>query len=305
MAKLDFDKVKAEYEQLFTTMVIKQSRMAAADAIVTKIADHKSVYETVMLATGVPWQIAGIIHSMEAGLNFGGHLHNGDPLTARTVQVPKGRPKTGEPPFTFAESAIDALQYDGLAGLDSWQLAETLYRFEKYNGIGYRKRGINTPYLWSFSNHYSKGKFVKDGKFDPNAVSRQCGAAVLLKRMIDREIFAFTGMPHPLDVIFNGTLEPTVAAFVHKGNSWIAPRLLVPFVPGLSVTAISYNPLRITLHYQKTSNANAARTRTFSGEMFQGNGHVDASDFVIDFLGLKLSFNGAASPARLEITKVS
>jgi lysozyme family protein len=28
---------------------------------------------------------------------------------------------------------------------------------------------------------YEKGKFVMDGKFDPNAVSKQCGAALMLK----------------------------------------------------------------------------------------------------------------------------
>jgi lysozyme family protein len=33
----------------------------------------------------------------------------------------------------------------------------------------------------SFSNLYSKGKFVQDGHFDPNAVSKQCGAALMLK----------------------------------------------------------------------------------------------------------------------------
>ena len=42
---------------------------------------------------------------------------------------------------------------------------------------------VLTPYLWSFSNHYKKGKFVKDGKFDPEFVSKQCGAAVILKLM--------------------------------------------------------------------------------------------------------------------------
>jgi len=35
------------------------------------------------------------------------HLHNGDPLTARTVNVPKGRPKTGQPPFAWGISAKD------------------------------------------------------------------------------------------------------------------------------------------------------------------------------------------------------
>jgi hypothetical protein len=39
-----------------------------------------------------------------------------------------------------------------------------LYRFEANNGFGYRKRSVATPYLWSYSDHYDKGKFVADGK---------------------------------------------------------------------------------------------------------------------------------------------
>jgi lysozyme family protein len=60
-----------------------------------------------------------------------------------------------------------------------------LYRLEKYNGFGYRKRGLATPYLWSFSDRYRQGKYVADGVFDPAAVSGQCGAAVIMKRLID------------------------------------------------------------------------------------------------------------------------
>jgi lysozyme family protein len=62
-----------------------------------------------------------------------------------------------------------------------WTEAAMLYRWEKYNGWGYRSRGIHTPYLWSFSEHYTKGKFVRDGVYDSNAVSRQPGASALLK----------------------------------------------------------------------------------------------------------------------------
>ena len=49
------------------------------------------------------------------------------------------------------------------ADLTDWDLARVLYRWEAY--IGWRSRllySINTPYLWSFSNHYTKGKFVAD-----------------------------------------------------------------------------------------------------------------------------------------------
>jgi len=63
-------------------------------------------------------------------------------------------------------------------------LARTLYRMEAYNGFGSRRKGINTPYLWAFSNHYTKGKYVADGKWNPDYVSTQCGGAVMLKALI-------------------------------------------------------------------------------------------------------------------------
>jgi lysozyme family protein len=71
----------------------------------------------------------------------------------------------------------------GYARQKDWSVPRALYRFESYNGWGYRGRNVNTPYLWSFSKHYSKGKFVSDGKYDPSAVSKQCGAAVMLKAL--------------------------------------------------------------------------------------------------------------------------
>ncbi|MBI5093618.1 MAG: hypothetical protein HZB26_14385 [Candidatus Hydrogenedentes bacterium] len=78
-------------------------------------------------------------------------------------------------------------------------MAGTLFQPELYNGWGYRLRntGVHTPYLWSYSNHYTKGKFVADGTYDPDAVSRQCGAAVLLRRMAEKDPsnVVFTGAP--------------------------------------------------------------------------------------------------------------
>jgi len=47
--------------------------------------------------------------------------------------------------------------------------------------------------LWSFSNHYTKGKYVKDGVFDPNAVSQQVGSALVLKRLVERGAAVLTG----------------------------------------------------------------------------------------------------------------
>jgi len=59
-----------------------------------------------------------------------------------------------------------------------------LYRCERYNGMGYRSRGIHSPYLWSYSNLYQKGRFTGDHVFDPDNISSQCGAAILLQRLL-------------------------------------------------------------------------------------------------------------------------
>jgi lysozyme family protein len=184
------DELRTEYQQLFETCEIRQDRLAAADAAVTAIAANRARYEAAGTPLGIPWYFVGAIHNMESSLSFTRHLHNGDPLTRRTVHVPKGRPAAGQPPFTWEQSAADALTLEGLNEVTDWTLAGTLYQMEKYNGFGYRTLHpeVLSPYLWSATNHYSKGKYVTDGTFDPDAVSRQSGAAAILRRMADRGI---------------------------------------------------------------------------------------------------------------------
>jgi len=180
--------VTKEYGSLWTSCAVRPQRRAAADAIVDRIVANKQRYVKAGKPHGVPWHVVGVIHMLEGSGNFSTHLHNGDPLTARTVHVPAGRPKLGHAPFTWEASASDALVFDGLSRWKDWSVPGTLFALERFNGFGYRPRGIHSPYLWSFSNHYSKGKFVGDNVFSPTAVSQQCGAAVILKRSEERRV---------------------------------------------------------------------------------------------------------------------
>ena len=182
-----FDRLKAENTQRWSAMVIRTDKREAVAQQVRSIASHKDRYSVVAATTKVPWHVIGILHSKEAGLNFNTHLHNGDPLSARTVHVPAGRPVSGTPPFTWEESAIDALALDGLSSNNDWSVERLAFLLERFNGIGYREQNppIATPYLWNFSNQYIKGLFVKDGVFDPNKVGQNCGAMPLLRQMID------------------------------------------------------------------------------------------------------------------------
>lgn len=179
--------LRDEYQTLFDTCQINPANQAevhrAADTIVT----NQARYQKVGGPLNVPWYVIGVIHSMECGLSFQKHLHNGDPLTARTRMVPAGRPATGNPPFDWDFSATDALTVEGYAKWDDWTIPGILFKWESYNGMGYRKfhPEVKTPYLWSFTNQYTKGKYAADGVFNPNLVSKQCGAAAILRRLAE------------------------------------------------------------------------------------------------------------------------
>src|SRR5262249_32294651 len=140
---------------------------------VNKIASNKQRYLVVEGETGVPWYILGIIHVSDAGGNFNTHLRNGDPLTARTVHVPAGRPSDGQPPFLWETSAIDALKLMKPDKESFSSIGATLYWLERYNGFGYRRRDIKSPYIWSCTDVYTGGQFVS-GMFDPNVRARYC-----------------------------------------------------------------------------------------------------------------------------------
>ena len=182
-----FSLVQPEIISRWSNMIINIDNVSEVESYASKIYKNKHVYDDVEKVTGVPWFVIGIIHEKEAGLNFKCHLHNGDSLNNRTVQVPKGRPKIGTPPFTWEESAVDALDLDGMTNNSDWSIAKIAFMLERFNGEGYRYQDppVPTPYLWAFSNQYDRGYYVKDGVFDPNVVARNCGAMPILKKLID------------------------------------------------------------------------------------------------------------------------
>jgi len=184
--EIEFDVLRDEYTKLLETSVIRQGSREAINKMVLKIKNNESRYQKVSAATGVPWEFIGTVHAMESGCNFSTHLHNGDPLTAKTKQVPRGRP-LGTAPFTWEESAIDALKLKKLDKVTKWTKERIAYELERYNGFGYRlyHGDVLSPYLWSGTCHYSKGKYVADGKWDSSHVSRQVGAIPIYRGLTE------------------------------------------------------------------------------------------------------------------------
>lgn len=177
--------LREEYQKLYDSCVQRKTAywIGAIESSINRIIKYKPRYLLIGSSLNIPWQWVGCIHMMESGGNFECHLHNGDPLTDRTVHAPVGRPEQGEPPFTWHTSALDALVTRGLMDLPVWDIPVMLYEAERWNGFGYRNRHVNSPYLWAGSMHYEKGKYTKDCAWDPLAQSKQVGVAVMLKRL--------------------------------------------------------------------------------------------------------------------------
>ena len=144
-----------------------------------------------MRTNGVPAPVIFTLHNRESDASFRCHLHNGDSLLRRTVNVPAGRIPGKNPPYTFEESAEDALYVVDHLDRKNWiSLGDGLQAIEGYNGPGYAKYhpSIPTPYLWAGTSLYTRGKYVSDGRFSETAVDKQLGCAAILKRMKERGI---------------------------------------------------------------------------------------------------------------------
>ncbi len=188
--------LRTEYIKLYKSQVANAKYNKLLEAGVATIVKNRARYEAVEAKAAVPWYVIGVMHLLECDARFDCHLHNGDPLGHKTVNQPKGRPP--QESWTWEDSATDALQYEktqswDVRGLDpkDWTISATLYRLESWNGFGSRNRGVPTAYLWSGTKFYKSGKYGSDGKWNPNLVSKQIGAAPLLKYLETKGIIKF------------------------------------------------------------------------------------------------------------------
>lgn len=178
---LAFEKYDSEHQKLWDTMKIIQDA-TQLNAMASKVIKYKSVYQAVEKDTGVPWQLVAVIHIREAGLQdvgiFHGGIHNGQSWKIKATIIPKIGPFK-----SWHECALAALKRTGLSavGAGNWTPAKMVSACEPYNGYGYRRMGIRSPYLWASTNHEQKGKYIRDHVFDRNVEDTQMGCAAMLK----------------------------------------------------------------------------------------------------------------------------
>lgn len=140
---------------------------------------NKQRYQAVADKTGIPAELIAALHWRESSGNFDTYMHNGDPLGSPTVHYPQGKLF-----YDWESSAIDALSTDKYGTVVEGDV-NTYYDFaEHYNGLGYRNKGLASPYVWSGTTTYKGGKYVADGQFSASAIDKQLGVAVMLKSAV-------------------------------------------------------------------------------------------------------------------------
>ena len=177
---MQFASMRAGYENLWAKAKVLPQHELTLKSICDQFIANRVRYEAVEKTTGVPWWWIACVHMRESSCNFYTHLANGDPLDHKTVHVPAGR----GPFATWEDGAIDALRYMGLHLVTDWSLPAALYQFERYNGWGYVSKGINSPYVWSFTDLYRAGKYVGDNDFSASAIDPQPGCAAMLNILL-------------------------------------------------------------------------------------------------------------------------
>lgn len=158
-------------------------KASAIDEAQGKLLDKSAmvIYKEVEAQTGVPWWMIGAIHMRECNFNFNLSIKDGSRL------------ENGE---DWMQNAISIFKDQQYQVIKHWTLEMVLGKCEAYNGLGYllHHKNVLSPYLWSMTNLYQKGKYDRDGHFNKELVDEQVGIATLVKSLetmlqIDREQF--------------------------------------------------------------------------------------------------------------------
>jgi len=142
----------------------------------------------------VPWWVIAVIAEREYGgpPHWDRQLGQGDPLNKKSTHVPKGRgPFLSQPDDVtpghdaWTRCAVDALvNCDPFAAKNAdWSVGGVLTLLESFNGMGYAMRNVPSAYVWSGTDQYISGKFVKDHVYRKNVVDIQEGCAPILVAM--------------------------------------------------------------------------------------------------------------------------
>jgi lysozyme family protein len=146
---------------------------------VTNYQTNKARYEAVAAKVDMPPELIAALHWRESSGNFNTYLHQGDPLGRPATHIPNNIPVFND----WESAAVHALEQKkgiqqrfGITRSSGQTDPAALASYaEYYNGKGYFNKNQPSPYVFSGTSTYRSGKYVADGKYDPNAVDKQLG----------------------------------------------------------------------------------------------------------------------------------
>lgn len=168
---------------------LSQGQKGDMDLFLRNWDKHEARYNQVGHSANMPPELIAALHWRESSGDFGTYLHQGDPLG----KPPRHWP-TNIPTFhKWEDAASDALQRQkGIQkmfqiGHDTTDMAALASYSEFYNGLGYHYKDKPSPYVFSGTDQYQRGKYVADGHYDPNAKDSQLGTMAMIAALQERE----------------------------------------------------------------------------------------------------------------------
>lgn len=144
---------------------------------------NKARYDRVSAKTGIPSELIAALHWRESTGDFSKYLHQGDPLGKPARRVPKNIPvfhdweKAAVHALTMKESIRDRL---GITSTTTDPAALATFA-EYYNGLGYYYKGRPSPYVFSGTDQYTSGKYIRDGVYSSRVRDRQLGVMAMIQ----------------------------------------------------------------------------------------------------------------------------
>ena len=211
-----FSTLAPEYAALLAAMRLDPAReheLAAGAVVVLELSErHRDEWAEVAGKTGVPrlWGLASF--ERESGSDYSRSPAQGDRWDRVSVNVPRGlgpyrcwgdacvaayrldrldavAGSAGVPPALSLPSPASGggekrEDAGGTPALPGWAWPRACYEGEPFNGFGPRAHGRRTGYLWSWTNIYTGGKYVADGKWDPDTQDQQCGMVPMMAALL-------------------------------------------------------------------------------------------------------------------------
>jgi lysozyme family protein len=193
---------------------------------------NRGRYNNVSRQTNMPAKLIAALHWRESSGNFNTYLHQGDPLGRPAVNWPMNIPifHNWEDAAVHAINMKKGLQTQLEMTSDTTDVASIATYAEGYNGLGYHYKEKPSPYVYSGSNQYSSGKYVRDGRYNPSVKDTQIGVLPLIgaldglhteqdlsPKLIDKE-FAWDQVYKGTKLLRHGEKGPAVTALQERLN---------------------------------------------------------------------------------------